>query len=204
MTETDTTREKTEQLREIFLDVADDSTVTESQEETPGTLGDNSGPTEALRPIIREMMQKYGFQTSLETDELATLVHLFYEEYSDTAIARKLGNASRDKTVTRARIHLHLLRETDFDAPFDLDQLRNLREEEETSTKTIAETLNVSKSTVGRYCRLLDAEQATAAVDHRYQQQFEAAIADSDPDRSIRESLDSGLDDALDASSVKN
>ena len=204
MTETDSTREKTKQLREIFLDVADDSTVTEIQEETPGTLGDNSGPTEALQPIIREIKQKYGFQTSLETDELATLVQLFYEEYSDTAIARELGNASRDKTVTRARIHLHLLRETDFDAPFDLDQLRDLREDEETSTKTIAETLGVSKSTVGRYCRLLDAEQAAAAVDHRYQQQFEAALADSGTNQSIRESLDSGLDDALDPSPGRN
>jgi hypothetical protein len=203
MTETDITREKTERLREIFLDVADDSTVTENQEETPGTLGDDSGPTEALRPIIQEMKQKYGFQTSLETDELATLVHLFYDEYSDTAIARELGNASRDKTVTRARIHLHLLRETDFDAPFDLDQLRDLREEE-TSTKTIAETLDVSKSTVGRYCRILDAEQAAGAVDHRYQQQFEAALADSGTDQSIRQSLDSGLDDALDASPGRN
>ncbi|WP_435158897.1 response regulator receiver protein [Haladaptatus sp. DFWS20] len=203
MTETDTTREKTEQLREIFLDVADDSTVTENQEETPGTLGDNSGPTEALQPIIREMKQKYGFRTSLEIDELATLVQLFYDEYSDTAIARELGNASRDKTVTRARIHLQLLRETDFDAPFDLDQLRGLREEE-TSLETIAETLDVSKSTVGRYCRILDAEQAAAAVDHRYQHQFEAALTDSGTDQSIRESLDSGLDDALDASPGKN
>ncbi|WP_231188802.1 winged helix-turn-helix domain-containing protein [Haladaptatus sp. DYF46] len=204
MTETDITREKTERLREIFLDVADDSTVTENQEETPGTLGANSDPTEALRSIIREMKQKYGFQTSLEIDELAILVHLFYDEYSDTAIARELGNASRDKTVTRARIHLQLLRETDFNAPFDLDRLRDLREDEETSTKAIAETLGVSKSTVRRYCRILDAEQAAGAVDHRYQQQFEAALADSDPDRSIRESLDSDLDDALDASPGKN
>ena len=203
MTETENTPEKTEHLREIFLDVADDSTVTENQEESPGTLGANSGSTESLRPIIREMKQKYGFRTSLEIDELATLVQLFYDEYSDTAIARELGNASRDKTVTRARIHLQLFRDTDFDAPFELDQLRDLRGEEP-AIETIAETLDVSKSTVRRYCRILDAEQAADAVDHRYQQQFEAAVADSGTDQSIRKSLESGLDDALDASPGKN
>ncbi|WP_266081193.1 response regulator receiver protein [Haladaptatus caseinilyticus] len=202
MAKTDFTQDKTEQLREIFLDIADNPTFTEDQKEAPGTLGDNSGPNESLRTIIQEIKQEYEFRTSLELEELVTLVQLFYDEYTDTAIARELGNASRDKTVTRARIHLHLLRETDFDSPFDLDQLRDLRENE-SSTEMIAETLNVSESTVRRYHRILDSEQAAAAVDHQYQQRFEAALADSGPSQSIRKSLESGLDDALDASPGK-
>ena len=149
------------------------------------------------------MKQTYGFRTSLETDELITLVRLFDEDYSDTAIARELGNASRDKTVTRARIHLQLFRETDFDAPVDLDELRDFCDAE-TSTAKIAEALDTSKSTVGRYRRILDAEQAAEAVDHRYQQRFEAALAGPETDQSIREAVKSGLDDALDASPGKN
>jgi site-specific recombinase len=203
MAETDINQEKTDRLREIFLDVAGDHTVTEDQQETPGTLESNSVPNESLRAIIQEMMQKYGFRTSLETDELITLVRLFYEDYSDSAIARELGNASRDKTVTRARIHLQLFRETDFDAPIDLDDLRDLLNAE-TSTAKIAETLDTSKSTIGRYRRILDAEQAAEAVDHRYQQRFEEALAAPETDHSIREAVKSGLDDALDASPGKN
>ena len=203
MAETDSKQEKTDRLREIFLDVADNPTVTEDQQETPGTLESNSVPNESLRAIVQEMKQKYGFRTSLEMDELVTLVQLFYDDYSDTAIARELGNASRDKTVARARIHLQLLRETDFDAPFDLDHLRDLLDDE-TSPETMAEVLDVSKSTVRRYRRILDAEQAAEAVDYRYQQRFEAVLAGPETDQSIRESLESGLDDALDASPGKN
>jgi hypothetical protein len=203
MAETDIKQEKTDRLREIFLDVAGDHTVTEDQQETPSTIESNSVPSDSLRAIIQEMKQKYGFRTSLETDELITLVRLFYEDYSDTAIARELGNASRDKTVTRARIHLQLFRETDFDAPVDLDELRDLLDAE-TSTTKIAKALDTSKSTIGRYRRILDAEQAAEAVDHRYQQRFEEALSDPETDHSIREALKSGLDDALDASPGKN
>ena len=203
MAETDINQEKTDRLREIFLDVAGDHIVTEDQQETPGTLASNSAPNDSLRAIIQEMKQKYGFRTSLETDELITLVRLFYEDYSDTAIAREVGNASRDKTVTRARIHLQLFRETDFDAPVDLDELRELLDAE-TSTAKIAEALDTSKSTIGRYRRILDAEQAAEAVGHRYQQRFEAALSDPETDHSIREAVKSGLDDALDASPGKN
>jgi hypothetical protein len=203
MAETDIKQEKTDRLREIFLDVAGDHTVTEDQQETPGTIESNFVPNESLRAIIQEMKQKYGFRTSLETDELITLVRLFYEDYSDTAIARKVGNASRDKTVSRARIHLQLFRETDFDAPVDLDELRDLLDAE-TSTAKIAKALDTSKSTIGRYRRILDAEQAAEAVDHQYQQRFEEALATPETDHSIREAMKSGLDDALDASPGKN
>lgn len=203
MVEADSSQEKTDRLREIFLDITDDSTVTEVQEETPGTLEANFVSNQALHTIVREMKQGYGFQTSLEIKELATLAQLFYEGYSDTAIARELGNASRDKTVTRARIHLQLLRETDFDAPFDLDRLRNLLDDE-ASHATIAETLDVSKSTVQHYHRILTAQQEAEATEHRYPNRFEEALAGEDSFQSIRESVESGLDDALDAPPGKN
>ncbi|WP_227380603.1 hypothetical protein [Haladaptatus halobius] len=199
MTETDTGSKKTDRLREIFMDVADDPTVTEAQEESPGILQDTSAVDETLSDIIREMKATYEFQTSLSTTELVQLVRLFFDEYSDTAIARKLGDASRDKTVARARIHLQLFRDTDFDSPFDLDRLRDLLREDITLAD-IAETLDVSPSTVRKYRMLLDAEHAADAVDHRYRRRFEAALAAPEQDEPIRNSFEDGLDDAIDAS----
>lgn len=203
MTQTDIGSEKTDRLREIFLDVADDPTVTEAQEESPGVLQDTSAVDETLSDIIREMKTKYEFQTSLSTTELAQLVRLFFDEYSDTAIARELGNASRDKAVARARIHLQLFRDTDFDSPFDLDQLRDLLRED-IPTGDIAETLGVSKSTVRKYRRLIEAEHAADAVDHRYRRRFEATFAAPEQDEDIRKSVEDGLDDAIDPSLGKN
>ncbi|WP_227777712.1 response regulator receiver protein [Haladaptatus pallidirubidus] len=203
MAETDIESEKTDRLRKIFMEVADDPTVTESQHESHGTLHHSSASTDTLADIIREMQADYGFQTSLSTDELVQLVQLYYEDYSDTAIARELGNPSRDKTVTRARIHLHLFRETDFEAPFDLDQLRN-QLQSDTSPSEIAETVGVSTSTIRRYRRILDAEQTAQENEYRYQQRFETVLDESDESHSIRESIESGLDDALDMSPGKN
>lgn len=203
MTQTDIGSEKTDRLREIFLDVADDPTVTEAQEETHGILQDTSAVDETLSDIIREMKTKYEFQTSLSITELAQLVRLFYDEYSDTAIARELGNASRDKAVARARIHLQLFRETDFDSPFDLDRLRDLLRED-IPTADIAETLGVSKSTVRKYRRVIEVERAANADDHRYRRRFEATLAAPEQDEDIRKSLEDGLDDAIDPSLGKN
>ena len=43
--------EKTEELRDLFLDVADDGTVTESQEETPGSLTEERPEDERLDDV---------------------------------------------------------------------------------------------------------------------------------------------------------
>ncbi|WP_227379187.1 response regulator receiver protein [Haladaptatus halobius] len=199
MSETNIESEKTDRLRKIFMDVADDPTVTEAQEETRGVHHDTSAVDETLGDIIREMETEYSFQTSLSTSELVQLVQLFFDGYSDTAIARELGNASRDKAVNRARIHLQLFRETDFNSPFDLDRLRDLLRED-VPTADIAKSLSVSKSTVRKYRNVIEAERAATAVDHRYRRRFEATLAASEQDEFLRISLDDGLDDAIDAS----
>lgn len=55
------------------------------------------------------------FETSLSRSELVHLVRLFYDGQSDREIACELGNTNLDKTVARARVHLYLFRDTDFD-----------------------------------------------------------------------------------------
>ncbi|WP_433632859.1 response regulator receiver protein [Halomicrococcus sp. NG-SE-24] len=203
MTKADTGSDQTERLREIFQDITDESTVTEEQQESHGTLQQSSAVDETLREIIQEMQAEHEFQTSLSTADLIDLVQLYFDDYSDTAIARELGDASRDKSVARARIHLQLFRDTDFDAPFDLDRLRALLDEE-ASTTEIADRLAVSTSTVRKYRRVTQAERAAEAVNHHYQQRFEDALAEPDQEESLRESLADGLDDALDDSLAEN
>ncbi|WP_458190725.1 response regulator receiver protein [Haladaptatus sp. NG-WS-4] len=199
MTENDENTDRTERLRDIFLEVSDEPTVTESQEEQPGTLQPSATVDEQLREIIQEIQIEYGFQTSLDLDDLVRVVRLFHENYSDTAIARELGAASRDRTVARARINLHLFRETDFDAPFDIEQLRDLLQDE-IPTAQCAEQLAVSPSTMRSYATIIEAEQAATAADHAYQRRFDEALTRSAPEESLQVSLDDGLADAIDSS----
>jgi uncharacterized protein with von Willebrand factor type A (vWA) domain len=202
MSKSDDTPEKTARLREIFLDVADDDTVTEHQQDSHGTLSPQTAD-ETIVAIVREMCDEYEIRTSLEEDELTELVRLFHERHSDTAIARALGDENRDRTVARARINLHLFRESDFDAPFDIERLQELVDEG-TSTAAIATALDVSKSTVRSYSRVLETKHEAAAVEHTYQARFQEALADSGTARpeSVRDTLFDGLDDAIDGTQL--
>jgi hypothetical protein len=203
MDETDTDNEKVEQLTEIFHDIAGGSTTTEKQDEDRWSTS-QSGSDETVQAIIREMIVEYEIQTSLDEGELVTLVEEYHDGESDKEIARALGTPNRDKTVTRARRSLHLFRESDFDAPFALDQLRELLDQD-TSTAEIADTLFASESTIRTYARVIDAENEANSVDHKYQRRFEQALDDStngDSDDLFSETLSasaraSGLEDAL-------
>ncbi|MUV61931.1 conditioned medium-induced protein 4, partial [Halobacterium sp. CBA1126] len=83
--------EKTEELRDIFVDVADDDTVTESQAETHGSLASEEDVEARLRETVAEMRDALDFETSLSVDELTTLVERFYSEDSDEELAEELG-----------------------------------------------------------------------------------------------------------------
>lgn len=188
--------EKTERLRDIFLTVADDATVTERQEELRGSLTTTPDAHQRLREVIERMHAEYDFQTSLATDELVTLVQEFYAGKSDTAIARAIGDKSRAKTVTRARIALHLVTDQDLDAPFPLDDLRELLADDLPTTE-IADRLDVSPSTVRRYRRILAVQAARRAVGDRYRAEFERILADRELSDSLtRATRETGLEDA--------
>jgi len=187
--------EKTEELRDIFIDVTDEETVTESQEETPGSLTDEAeGKREQLAGVIGRMRDRYEFGTDLDDAALADLVELFYDGESDAAIAREL-DASR-KTVFRARLDLHLVRDRDTDAPFDLAALRE-RLPEEPSTADLAATFDVSESTVRRYRRVVRAQNESRGANDRYRDEFDRLLADGDLTGGLTEDVqEDGLDDA--------
>lgn len=187
--------EKTEELRDIFMDVTDEDTVTETQEEERGSLTEDEGKeAERLENVVRDMREAYDFSTDLSDRELVRVVRGFYEGAGDTAIADDL-DVSR-KVVFRARIDLHLIRDRDTDAPFDLQELRASLVED-APVAEVADHFGVSESTVRRYRRVVEAQTEARRVSERYRSEFEDALVDLSA--SMTEDVkEDGLDDATD------
>jgi hypothetical protein len=188
--------EKTEELRDIFMDVTDESTVTEQQAETHGSLDSETAIDDRLVEVVGRMRDRYDFATTLSDEELVTVVRGFYAGDSDADIARELGDASLGKTVARARIDLHLLRDADEDAPFDMEALRDLLEAN-SSTGECAAELDVSESTVRRYRRVVEAKRQRRTVNDQFRNEFENILQDRELSDRMTESVqEDGLDDA--------
>lgn len=189
--------EKTAELRDIFIDVTDEETVTESQEAARGSLtADEAGGDAAIEEVVAEMRDAYDFATDLSDAELRAVVRGFYEGDTDTAVAERLGVSRR--TVFRARLDLHLVRDRDTDAPFDLTELRELLEGERTIAE-VADALDVAESTVRRYRRVLRAREESRRVSNRYRAAFEDALGDVTlAQRMTEEVTEDGLEDAAD------
>lgn len=189
--------DKTEELRDIFMDVADEETVTESQEDHRGTLLDHTDVHERLADVVARMREQYEFSTDLDDDELCRLVHAYYDGASDAEIARDLDVAR--STVLRARLDLHLVRDRDADAPFDMDALRRAIHEGSAGTGDLADQFDVSPSTLRRYRRVVRAQEEARRANDRYRDEFDEVLADADLSTRIAEKVrEDGLDDATD------
>lgn len=188
--------EKTEELRDIFMEVSDEETVTERQEESRGSLAEDEDSSERLAEIVAAMRDHHEFDSSLSDDDLATVVERFYHGDNDSQIADEL-DVSR-KAVFRARLDLHLVRDRDIDAPFDLDELRTLLDED-LGTGDIADRLDVSASTVRRYRRVVRAQNEARSVSDRFRSEFEDVLAEADLSEQLTADIDDdGLDEATD------
>lgn len=185
--------EKTEELRDIFVDLTDEDTVTERQSESRGSLtGETS--TEGLAAIVAEMRERCGFDTSLDDEALVAVIERFYAGDTDGDIAEALDVDQR--TVFRARLDVHLLRESDTDAPFDFETLREFLAEDR-PTSDIAEALGVSESTVRRYRRVVEARDEHRRVSGRFRSEFEDLVATADLTQQLTTDVqEDGLDEA--------
>ncbi|WP_255194796.1 conditioned medium-induced protein 4 [Halorarius litoreus] len=189
--------EKTRELRDIFMDVTDEATVTERQEAARGSLtGETRDVESRLREVVADMREAVGFDTGLDDAALVRVVRGFYEGESDAAIAEALDVART--TVFRARMDLHLFRDRDTDAPFDLGRLREGLAAEQ-STDELAAELDVSASTVRRYARVVETQDAARRVSNRYRSAFDEVFTESDLSGNLTgDAKRDGLDDALD------
>lgn len=188
--------DKTEELRDIFVDVAGEDAVTESQEESPGSLTtDEDGVDDRIVAVIERMDDRYQFATELGTEALVTVVRGFYDGDDDETIAADLSDdaaadvdpagaatddaAAIDVTtddVFRARMDLHLFRDADTEAPFDLAPLRK---RPDVDVETLAAELDVSPDEIRHYRRVVDAQTEARQVSQRFQSEFEEALADA-------------------------
>jgi len=166
--------EKTEELRDIFVDVAGEDTVTERQEAGHGSLlSDEDGVEERLLAVIDRLRARFEFDTDLDDDALVTVVRRYYEGGSDAEIAATVE--TDEATVFRARTALHLLRESDTDAPFDLARLRD----PDTDLDALADEFDLSDAQLRRYQRVVTAQTQARQVSHRFQSEYEDVLHDA-------------------------
>jgi len=183
--------EKTQQLREIFTDVTDgEATITESQEDTRGSLAGDGSEDDRLEAVIEQMNDRYGFETPLSVADLVSLAKGFYDGDSDAEIADEIG--TDPETVFDARLSLHLLREDDADG-VDLAAIRNRADDD----ATLAEEYGVSEADIERYRTVADAEDESRTANDRYRDEFDSILADADlAGRMTSDVREDGLEDA--------
>jgi len=189
--------EKTEELRDIFMDVSGEEAVTESQEASRGSLADTdeAGVADRLGDVVARMRERYGFRTDLDDDALVTVVRLFYEGSDDGTIAADIG--VDEPSVVEARLDLHLLRDEDTEAPFDLAKFRRRVADDNPSVATLAEEFDIDESWAAHYRRVVAAQDAARRVSHRFQSEFEDVLTDAGLSTQHTAALrEDGLDEA--------
>jgi DNA-binding NarL/FixJ family response regulator len=187
---------RTDQLRDLVLKMGTSTKVVEKQATQHGALRGSSDIERALLGIVKEMIKHYNIQTKLTAEQLAAVVRLFYKGLSDTEIAEQLGDRALNKTVSRARIKLHLFRESDLKPPFDRDEFIRLSEAGK-SVKEMAEALGVAPSTISEYRNIFDSQRA--AEKDGYTKRFLEILSDQDvSERMVTSHIKDGLQDTMD------
>lgn len=186
--------EKTEELRDIFLEVTEDDTITEKQEESRGSLTEDEREIKGkLRAIIEQMREQLTFETDLSVDEYETIVRGFYEDEEDTALSDRI-DIDR-KRVVLARHDLHLIRERETDVSFAPEAFRRLLVEERTDSE-IADALDIPESSVREYHRIVETQDEIRRVNSRYSDEFEELLTDADLEEHTEDVTEDGLDEA--------
>ncbi|WP_232686468.1 conditioned medium-induced protein 4 [Halobacterium zhouii] len=187
--------EKTEELRDIFVSVTDEDTVTESQEEGHGSLASEAELESRLESTVEGMREDLEFATDRGDEDLVTVVREFYAGESDADIATELEDGDAE-TVRHARMDLHLLRDDDTDAPVDLDSVQEL-DDEGANLEALAATLDVEESTAHRYRRIARTRDEIQRVNDRYRAEFENLLRDRElSERLTSEVHEDGLEEA--------
>lgn len=173
--------DKTEELRDIFLDVSDgEKTVVDRQQgDYPPDYGesnneDSESVDDRIEAVISDI-EESGLETSLSRAELVEVVRGYFTGLSDQEIATSVGDSSLDKTVRRARVQLHLFRAEDFDAPMEWGEFRSCIREGMT-VRDCADRFDVGKSTVGWYRRVVVAQNEAIDQEWRNYIQFREVI----------------------------
>jgi len=185
--------EKTEELRDIFVSVSGEETVTERQREVRGSLTDERGE-DALAEVVAAVRERYEFRTDLDDAELTTVAAEFYDGADDAEIAAALSIPRR--TAFRARMDLHLVTDEDLDPAFDADAAAD-RLDDGDSPEAVAEALDTNTDAVRRFALARETRNRSLRANGRFRDRFDEALADADlAGRLTERVLDDGLDEA--------
>jgi hypothetical protein len=200
---------KTEELRDIFMDVAGDDTVTESQEESRGSLTDRPDVDARLHDVVATLRDRYGFATDFDDDDLVDVVRHVYDGLDDDEIAEDLGDDVDAFEVFLARTDCHLVDDDDLPADDDLpddapdrDALSVLRETREDSQDAVADAFDVDDRTARKYVLALDARERSRAANDRYRDAFDDALTDAGLSTNLDSAREDGLDEATEGMEV--
>lgn len=187
---------RTDELRGLVMKIGASTKVVEKQATRHGSLRGSGEIERALLGVVQEMIKQYNIQTKLTAEQLSSVVRLFYKRLSDTEIAEQLGDRALNKTVSRARIKLHLFRETDLKPPFDRDEFLRLTEANK-SVKEMAGILRVAPSTISEYRNIFDSQKASERDG--YTKRFQEILSDQDvSERMVTAHTEDGLVDTID------
>ncbi|ERH09026.1 MAG: hypothetical protein J07HX64_00778 [halophilic archaeon J07HX64] len=196
--------EKTEQLRDIFMDVADGETVTETQQDAHGSLATDEGSVDAqLQSVLERLHGKFDLQSSLEDDQLCQLVRAFYAGEDDDAIAGSIGCTS--EAVFRTRMDLHLVR--DDEVPNEELETAIRAEDPEfdgdVPVDRLAAEFDADRNRIERAAAAVAAVDRSRRVSQRFRTAFEEVLTDADLSvQFTAEAHEDGLEDATEGAEV--
>lgn len=186
--------EKTEELRDIFLDVADEDTLTDHQKADRGSLESDRDIEAELHDIVEEMRSRYPFETDVDNEQLVALVRGFYDAATDEELSDMLDVP--EETVVRARLDLHLVRPAERDAPFDTLAAARARASGATVDE-LADRFEVDTATMRRHLRIHETDQRSRQVNQRFRDAFDTILGDKElTSRMVNDVHEDGLEDA--------
>lgn len=187
--------DKTAELRDIFVDATGAEEVTERQAESPGSLTDEPADIDdRVSELIETMRERYDFQTELDDEACKTIVYGFHDGDSDADLADRLDVSA--ESIRTARLDLHLVREDDRDAPFEIDTLRQRIVAGESIDDCAAE-LDASVDTVEHYSPVVEADLQSTRANDRFRDGFRELLTDADLAGMLaRDAREDGLRDA--------
>ncbi len=176
--------EKTEDLRELFVDTTGAETVTDHQEESPGSLTDRDDDAVAARvaELVAAMRDRYGFESGLDDEACRRVVRGFFDGEADATMATDVADGTgtiAPDTIRKARFDLHLVDDDDRDTPFEYAALKQAiaagRELDE-----LAAELDVAPDLVEQYAPVARADLASTRANDRFRDEFRALLTDAD------------------------
>lgn len=178
--------EKTDALRDIFLDVAEDPTVTEPQEQGRGSL--QSGPedvSERISTVIEALVETFEVSVPLSLEQSTQVVEKFYAGAEDDTIADHLDVSP--EVVFTTRMALHLVREAEKPAPGRTARIREYDDPEATDpTDTerldtaLVDGIDLDQAELERAVAIVRATNRARRVNHRFRMAFEEVLTDAD------------------------